>query len=91
MSEAVWVELGPDTAGWRNGALPADGRPYKPSNAGSVYWALNEEIHTWLVERKVSYELSFRAVDDSAFTFNYRWLVRIPDASTAMLFKLTFA
>lgn len=89
--DGIWIELGPDAASWRQGAEPADGRPHKVTAAGHVHWSLREEIHSWLIDRQVPYELSFQSVNDPAYLFNYRWLVWVADPDTAMLFKLTFA
>lgn len=57
-------------------------------------WVLNNEIHSWLVDRDIAYKFDLDVVTTiSEFGFevyDYIWMVIIDDNSQAMLTKLTW-
>jgi hypothetical protein len=63
--------------------------PYKVIHLGGyllTYYTLNWEIHLWMVENKIEYEIDFSNRKDP----NYPWTVVINDPNKAILFKLTW-
>lgn len=88
--EGLIVEMPAHAAIMYHTEKPADGRDFLATMAGTVHWALTDELHQWLADRNQDYDLG---IEKSGLPNqqDYRWLVWIPDSRVATLFKLTFA
>lgn len=88
--EGLIVEMPGHAAIMFHSAVPADDRAFLTTKAGTVHWALKDELHQWLADRNQDYDLGIEqsGLPDQR---DYCWLVWIPDSRVATLFKLMFA